>query len=131
MTPASTSTSRRLRDAGLRERRGPAERGGTRQRRGGWCRPQTGRSRLCLRAGGAGSRLASLQELEAATATGADETERLVHGAIAAGIEGGLVQGLGAALKGLREAREATGGAEPAWLRQLLDGLTGEGRDPR
>ena len=40
------------------------------------------------------------QELEAATATGADEAERLVHGAIAAGIEGGLVQGLEAALGG-------------------------------
>jgi hypothetical protein len=33
------------------------------------------------------------------------------------------VQGLEAALRGLREAREATGGAEPAWLRRLLDGL--------
>jgi hypothetical protein len=63
------------------------------------------------------------QELEAATATGADEAERLVHGAIAAGIESGLVQGLEAALRGLREAREAAGGAEPAWLRRLLEGL--------
>ena len=69
------------------------------------------------------------QELEAAAATGADKAERLVHGAIAAGIEGGHVQGLEAALPGLREAREASGGAEPAWLRQLLDGLTDEGRD--
>jgi hypothetical protein len=69
------------------------------------------------------------QELEAATATGADETERLVHGAIAAGIEAGLLQGLEAALRGLREARAAAGGADPAWLRQLLDGLTGKGRD--
>jgi hypothetical protein len=69
------------------------------------------------------------QELEVATATGADETERLLHGAIAAGIEGGLVQGLEAALRGLREARAAGGGADPAWLRRLLDGLTGEGRD--
>jgi hypothetical protein len=33
------------------------------------------------------------QELEAATATGADEAERLVHGAIAAGIEGGARAG--------------------------------------
>jgi hypothetical protein len=64
------------------------------------------------------------QELEQAQATGADETERLVHGAIAAGIEEPeLGQGLEAALRGLREAREATGGAEPAWLRRLLDGL--------
>jgi hypothetical protein len=63
------------------------------------------------------------QELEQAQAAGADETERLVHGAIAAGIEAGLGQGLEAALRGLREAREATGGAEPAWLRRLLDGL--------
>jgi hypothetical protein len=46
-----------------------------------------------------------------------------VHGAIAAGIEGGLVQGLEAALRGLREARVASGGTEPAWLRRLLDGL--------
>ena len=64
------------------------------------------------------------QELEAATATGADEAERLIHGAIAAGIEHGLVQGLEAALQGLREAREAAGGTPPAWLRKLLDGLS-------
>jgi hypothetical protein len=63
------------------------------------------------------------QELEAATAAGADEAERLVHGAIGAGLEGGLVQGLEAALRGLRAARQATGGAEPAWLRRLLHGL--------
>jgi hypothetical protein len=69
------------------------------------------------------------QELEQAQATGADGAERLTHGAIAAGIESGLEHGLEAALRGLREAREATGGAEPAWLRQLLDGLTGGGRD--
>jgi hypothetical protein len=40
------------------------------------------------------------QELEQARATGADEAERLTHGAIAAGIEGGLVQGLEADLAG-------------------------------
>jgi uncharacterized protein (DUF169 family) len=65
------------------------------------------------------------QELEAATATGADETE---HGAIMAGIEAGLVQGLEAALRGLREAREAAGGADPASLRRLLDGLKEDDR---
>jgi hypothetical protein len=64
------------------------------------------------------------QELEALTATGADEAERLTHGAIAAGIEGGLIQGLEAALRGLREARDATGGAPPPWLRKLLDDLS-------
>jgi hypothetical protein len=68
------------------------------------------------------------QELEGAKATGADEAERLVHGAIVAGIESGLRRGLEAALRGLREARQASGGAEPAWLRQLLDGLNREGR---
>jgi hypothetical protein len=62
-------------------------------------------------------------ELEVATGTGVNEAERLVHGAIAAGIEAGLVKGLEAALRELREARAATGGAEPAWLRRLLDGL--------
>jgi hypothetical protein len=69
------------------------------------------------------------QELEAATGMGADEAERLVHGAIAAGIEAGRVQGREAALRGLREARAASGGAEPAWLRRLQDGLTDGGRD--
>jgi hypothetical protein len=38
------------------------------------------------------------QKLQAATATGVDEAERLVHGAIVGGIESGLVQGLEAAL---------------------------------
>jgi hypothetical protein len=42
------------------------------------------------------------KELEIATATGDNETERLTHGAITAGIECGLVQGLEAALRGLR-----------------------------
>jgi hypothetical protein len=68
-------------------------------------------------------------ELEAMTATGTDEAERLVHGAIAAGIEAGLVQRLEAALRGLREARPAAGGAEPAWLRRLLDGMNCAGSD--
>jgi hypothetical protein len=63
-------------------------------------------------------------ELEQAQATGADEAERLTHGAIAAGIEWGLVQGLETALLGLRDARAAAGGEEPAWLRRLLDGLS-------
>jgi hypothetical protein len=63
------------------------------------------------------------QELEGATATRVDETERLVHGAIAAGIEYGLGQGLEAALRGLREARAAAGGDDPLWLRRLLDSL--------
>jgi hypothetical protein len=70
------------------------------------------------------------QQLGQAPATGADEAERLVHGAIAAAIEAGLVQRLEAALRGLREARAVGGAAEPAWLRQLLDGLTDGGRHP-
>jgi hypothetical protein len=53
------------------------------------------------------------QELEAATATGTDERERLVHGAITAGMEAGLVQGLEAALRGLREARDVSGAPSP------------------
>jgi hypothetical protein len=63
------------------------------------------------------------QELEGATATRVDETERLVHGAIAAGIEHGLGQGLEAALRGLKEARVAAGCDDPPWLRRLLDSL--------
>jgi hypothetical protein len=63
------------------------------------------------------------QELEVATATGVDETERLVHGATTAGIEAGLAQGIEAALRGLKGARAAAGGDDPPWLRRLLDSL--------
>jgi len=63
------------------------------------------------------------QELEQAQATGVDEAERIVHGAIVAGIESGLGQGLEAALRELKAARGAGGGAEPAWLRRLFDEL--------
>ena len=63
------------------------------------------------------------QELEAATASGVEETERLVHGATVAGIEAGLMQGLEAAVRELREARARMEGAPPEWLRRLLDGL--------
>ena len=54
------------------------------------------------------------QELKAATASGVKETERLVHGATVAGIETGLVQGLDAARRALREAQERAGEAPPA-----------------
>jgi catechol 2,3-dioxygenase-like lactoylglutathione lyase family enzyme len=68
------------------------------------------------------------QELEAATAPGMEETERLVHAATMAGIEAGLQQGLEAAQRSLKDALEATTGLEPAWLRKLLEGL---GERPR
>ncbi len=51
------------------------------------------------------------QELEAAPASGVEETERLVHGATMTGIETGLQQGFQAARRALREARDATGEA--------------------
>jgi hypothetical protein len=64
------------------------------------------------------------QELEAATATGADEAERLVHGAIAAGIEGGgSCRGSRPRCGGSGKRVRPPAGAEPAWLRRLLDGL--------
>jgi hypothetical protein len=60
------------------------------------------------------------QELEAATATGADEAERLVHGVSRPGSkpDSFRVRGCAAGLPG-----SACGGAEPPWLRRLLDSL--------